>query len=133
MVGLGSVDDTTDAAKPISTATQDAIDTQVGKTYQKIIEVIRIAVDSEVNAAYGNWQELTLPGSVPLTFVGFPAGKGFSVMVDLTFAGFTPTYTNISKWVGGAEPGVLAGTQRFNFTSTDGGTTIVGNLIGELA
>jgi hypothetical protein len=133
MVGLPNVDDTSDVDKPVSTAQQSALDLQIGKTYQEVLEVVHTATSAAIDATNGNWQERLLAGTETLTFTNFPAGKGFAVLVEITFAGNTLSYANVSTWVGGAVPGALTGLQRFIFTSTDGGTTIVGQLVGGIS
>jgi hypothetical protein len=79
----------------------------------------------------GNWQKRTLAGAETLTFTMSEGGQ--AIMVDVTFAGQTLAYTNVDEWVGGAAPGALTGEQRFVFTSDDGGTVVVGQLVGSIA
>jgi hypothetical protein len=101
--------------------------------FKEVREVVIPMTSAEVDANNGNWQTRTLAGAETLTFVNFPSGEGFAVLVEVTFSGNTLAYTNVDSWVGGAAPGALTGLQWFIFTSVDGGTTIRGQLVGEVS
>jgi hypothetical protein len=101
-------------------------------TFSNIKEPIHTMTSALVDTNNGNWQKRQLQGSETLTFA-FAAAVGQAVMVDIDFNGNTLAYTNVTKWIGGAAPGALTGEQRFVFTSDDGGTTVIGQLVGELA
>lgn len=96
-----------------------------------IRETVFTMPDALVDGDNGNWQKRALSGAETLTF-NFNA-PGQAILVDVTFGAFTLAYTNVTEWVGGAAPGALTGEQRFVFTSDDGGTVVVGQLVGEIA
>lgn len=104
--------------------------TSDGWTFTDSRETVFTMTSALVDAGNGTWQKRTLAGAETLTFT---LAAGQAVMVDITFAGQTLAYTNVDEWIGGAAPGALTGEQRFVFTSDDAGTTVVGQLVGEIA
>lgn len=130
-VGLGNVDNTSDQQKPISTATQTALD---GK--QPIVEAVNVVPaagaaqtipDPAAGPAYQSISRLTLTApSCALTFPAPAAGKSLSLALtqDAT-GGRLVTWPASVRWAGGTAPTLTPGankTDRITFLCDDGAT-----------
>lgn len=136
-VGLGSVDNTSDADKPISTATQTALNAKaplLQPTLTGLREVkVAMAADN-IDVATGNLFTKTISGATTLTVSNVPAsGTLASFILDLTNGGSAAiTWWSGVKWAGGAAPTLTAaGRDVLGFYTHDGGTTWTGLLLGK--
>lgn len=88
-----------------------------------------------INLANGLYQLGTLNANCTIGFTGWTNNTYCEVGLRLTedgAGGWTPTFTGVT-WVGGSAPThtTTAGTStEYVFWSTDGGTTIIGGLLG---
>lgn len=104
-LGLGNVDNTSDANKPISTATQTALNGKVGTTGDESIT----GAKTFENIAVGTNPELTAGGnnvSINADIVGITAGS------SLQFSGAPPAFTAMGLYPNEAyafNPGVTGG------------------------
>ena len=112
-VGLGSVDNTTDLNKPISTATQTALnskasltgaETLTNKTLTGYTETIYDVTGTtpSLNPANGTIQTWTLTANSTPTAASFVAGQSITLMVD-DGTSYTITWPSVT-WVNGSAP-----------------------------
>ena len=101
MVGLGNVDNTADAHKPISSATQDALNANTQRHH------ININNHSELVCQSGRFQYILFDGKTVLLLLSVPARSGFTsqTMVMITMAsyrtvvrGFWLSYHHNTHW-----------------------------------
>jgi hypothetical protein len=155
-VGLGNADNTSDANKPISTATQAALDdiTDVTDTHTTDLDELDKRVDSmdgistvgdmggnrTLNPGSGNGVVKigTLDQDCNITFgTGSANGRVKSLELVLTQGGvgsWEVTWVSTIRWEGGVVPALstTAGAiDRFVFTTYDDGVTWYGDVIGK--
>lgn len=145
-VGLGNVDNTSDASKPISTATQTALDGKVSATAidtvpertalgfksttagspEEIEDHGNMGATETFNLATANVHRGVLDANLALTLTGFTSGKFCSGLAALTQdATGSRTVTWQSGVVGTTTLNPAANSITFvSFWSWDGGTTI---------
>jgi phage-related tail fiber protein len=139
-VGLINVDNTTDANKPVSTATQTALNLKLNaanpvftgvlngpKIVEKAIAVSATTIDCNTGAVFYK----TVTGATTFAFGGISAiGTVTSFILELTNGGLgVITWPNV-KWAGGTKPTLTsAGTDLLGFYTYDGGTTWRGMLM----
>ncbi len=140
-VGLGNADNTSDANKPVSTATQAALDAKLslaagGASVENIG-----AIESNVNtvAASGATETLdtslfgvhdvTMDQACTFTFSN-PAPSGKATIFTLILRGaFTPTLPASIDWPG--TPPTYTSPAQYVFTTVDAGTTWLGQQVGK--
>lgn len=136
-VGLGSVDNTSDADKPISTATQSALDAKaplLQPTLTGLCEVRVTMPANNIDMSAGNLFTKTISGATSLTVSNVPAsGTLASFILDLTNGGSAAiTWWSGVKWAGGTAPTLTAaGRDVLGFYTHDGGTAWTGLLLGK--
>lgn len=133
MVGLGNVDNTSDANKPISTATQTALNAKApaasptftgdiydnGSTRSNIVAVAALNIDCSL----GNYFTKTINGASTFTFSNAPASRAYAFTLELTHTSGAVTWPASVVWPGNAAPTLTTGkTHLFTFVSDDGGT-----------
>lgn len=137
-VGLGNVDNTSDISKPISTATQAALNSKLansGGTMTGAITAIRETkvemAANDIDLATGNLFTKTISDTTTLTISNVLAtGNVNSFVLELTDGGSAViTWFSGVKWVGGIAPILTAsGKDILGFYSHDGGITW--NILG---
>lgn len=136
-VGLGNVDNTSDANKPISTATQSALNAKAPLLQPTLTGLREVRVAMAANAidlSAGNLFTKTISGATTLTVSNIPAsGTLASFILDLTNGGSaTITWWSGVKWAGGTAPTLTAaGRDVLGFYTHDGGTTWTGLLLSQ--
>jgi hypothetical protein len=80
-VGLENVDNTSDANKPVSTATQTALDAKIDRTFADASLTYAATVDLNMQALAGLYRTLTLTGNVVFTTSNRAVGR--SVVIRL--------------------------------------------------
>lgn len=136
-VGLGNVDNTSDANKPISTATQSALNAKAPLLQPTLtgLREVRVAMAANnIDVATGNLFTKTISGATTLTVSNVPAsGNVGSFILDLTNGGSAAiTWWSGVKWAGGAAPTLTTtGRDVLGFYTHDGGTTWTGLLLGK--
>lgn len=136
-VGLSNVDNTSDANKPISTATQSALNAKaplLQPTLTGLREVGVAMAANNIDVATGNLFTKTISGATSLTVSNVPAsGTLASFILDLTNGGSaTITWWSGVKWAGGTAPTLTAaGRDVLGFYTHDGGTTWTGLLMSK--
>lgn len=116
-VGLGSVDNTSDASKPVSTATQTALDLKAPLASPTFTGTVRIdsdygaiTADSDgatitFNLATSNAHAVTLGGNRTLALSGDQVGQVFTVILKQDATGSrTVTWWSGILWPGGTAP-----------------------------
>ena len=91
-IGLGNVDNTSDASKPVSTLQQAAIDEKVdknqarfdGRIHEKLNPLGSVAGSASINLAGGSYVTATATGACTWTFSGTLAGyaTGFTLQLE---------------------------------------------------
>ena len=138
-IGLGNVDNTSDANKPVSTAQQTALDLKAdeadvilksGGTMTGAITGLRetkVAMGANnIDLATGNVFTKTITTTTTLTVSNVLAsGNANSFILELTNGGaYAITWFTGTKWSGGTAPTLTAsGVDILGFYSHDGGTT----------
>lgn len=136
-VGLSNVDNTSDANKPISTATQTALDAKAPTATPTItgLREVRAALPANnIDLATGNVFTKTIGGATTLTVSNVPAtGTTASFILDLTNGGSAAiTWWSGVKWAGGTVPTLTAaGRDVLGFFTHDGGATWTGLVLGK--
>jgi hypothetical protein len=141
-VGLGNADNTSDAAKPVSTATQAALDTKASAANPSLSGAIDFTTGSvrqsasavsalDIDCAAGNYFTKTVNGTSVFTFSNAPAmGKAFGFILRLTVTSGAVTWPGTVNWPSGTAPTVATGkTHLFVFTTDDGGSTWRGSSL----
>lgn len=98
-----------------------------------ITEAIRVNSPSDatgvLNAINGIWQKITLTANRDFTF-DLKAGE--YMFITVTAGAFSLSYTNVTEWVGGAEPASIGTEAAFLFWSDDG-VAVTGQYIGDIS
>lgn len=131
-VGLANVDNTSDANKPISTATQTALDgkqatLQAGHVFTGLVEKKVAMAANDIDLLTGNFFTKTISGDTTFTISNWPtSGNAGSFILELTNGGSaTITLPTGSKLPGGTAFTLTAsGKDILGAYSHDGGTTI---------
>jgi hypothetical protein len=138
-VGLSNVDNTSDAAKPVSAAMQAALDAKLAAS-GGTLEGYRLKLNARGNVsgaqaidyALGNYVTATVTGATQWSVTNTPAsGIGGGFLLVLTNAGSAAvTWMSGTKWPGGTAPSLTAsGIDLLAFTTHDGGATWRGAVI----
>lgn len=151
-VGLGNVDNTSDANKPISTATQTALNSKVDATSAQTLSNKTIDAGIHTNGyteesatnnsgsaftvdlANGSYQTIVLTANTTLTFPSATvAGKGLTLLIKQDATGNrTVTWPSNVVWPNGTAPTITPGinkTDKLVFT-TDGNNWL-GSVAGQ--
>ncbi len=138
-VGLSNVDNTSDANKPVSTATQTALDAKLGITGGTMTGAItslresRVAMAAnDINLSLGNFFTRTISSSTTLTISNVPAsGQAIAFILELTNGGSAAvTWFTGVKWAGGTAPTLTAsGRDVLGFYSDDAGVNWTGMML----
>lgn len=96
-VGLGNVDNTSDASKPISTATQTALDLKQGLTLDQSTITYAGTVDLDMAVLTGKVRTISLTGN--LTFTTSNRANGRQVAIRLICDGTNRTLTFPAGWI----------------------------------
>jgi len=136
-VGLGNVDNTSDANKPVSTAQQTALDGKVnvinggGETFH---DNGNSSTAATLDLSTGNVQKLTLTANCTVTLTG-PASGAYRSMLILLFqdatGSRTVTWPASVKWGTAGAPTLSTGAGKMDkilLDTVDGGTTWYGSL-----
>jgi len=131
-VNLGSVDNTSDADKPVSTAQSTALGLKLDKTGGTMTGAItalretKVAMGAnDIDLSLGNVFTKTISGATTFTISNALAtGNVNSFTLRLTNGGaYAITWFSGVKWSGGTAPTLTAsGVDRISFESDDGGT-----------
>lgn len=122
-VGLGNADNTSDANKPVSTATQAALDAKAPKTPTVGTGLGTTGtVDLDLAALDGTVQWIVATGNITFTTSNRAAGRGVRIFIDAGASGRTLAYP---AWIahGSALPTSLASGKRLALTILSLGTT----------
>lgn len=141
-VGLGNVDNTSDANKPVSTATQTALNLKANLASPALTtpvisgtrEKVTAMSSNTVDLATGNYFTKTISGATTFTVTNVPsAGTAVSFILELTKAGSAAiTWFSGVKWAGGTPPTLTAsGVDVLGFYSHNGGTTWRGMMLAK--
>jgi hypothetical protein len=140
-VGLGNADNTSDAAKPVSTATQAALDTKASAADPSLSGAIDFTTGSvrqsasavsalDIDCAAGNYFTKTITGASTFTFSNAPAsGKAYFFALRLTLTSGSVTWPGSVVWPGTAPSLATAKTHLLFFATEDGGTTWRGSAL----
>lgn len=129
-VGLGNVNNTSDATKNAAAVTLTNKTVQ-GGVYTGSIDQsgsVRAGVNAmaalNVDCSLGNYFTKTINGASTFTFSNAPAARAFSFTLELTHTSGAVTWPAAVQWPGGsAAPTLTAGkTHLFTFVTDDGGT-----------
>ncbi len=135
-VGLGNVDNTSDASKPVSTAQQTALDSKVnvsnggGETYS---DAGNSGSAKTLDLANGNVQKLTLTANCTITLTGPTTGTYRSMLLYVFQDGTgsrTVTWPGSVHWGTAGAPTLSTGTGKMDkilLDTVDGGTTWYGS------
>jgi len=141
-VGLGNVDNTSDVNKPVSTATQTALDLKANLASPALTtpvitgtrEKLTAMSANTVDLATGNYFTKTISGATTFTVTNVPAtGTAASFILELTNAGSAAiTWFSGVKWAGGSAPTLTAaGVDVLGFYTHNGGSTWRGMLLSK--
>jgi hypothetical protein len=134
-VGLGNIDNTSDASKPVSSAQQTALDGKVnvinggGETY---FDALNSGTAKTLDLANGNVQKLTLTGNCTITLTGPTTGAYRSMLLYVFQDGTgsrTITWPGSVKWGTAGAPTLSTGAGKMDkilLDTVDGGTTWYG-------
>jgi hypothetical protein len=134
-VGLGNVDNTSDASKPVSTAQQTALDGKVnvsnggGETY---FDALNSGTAKTLDLANGNVQKLTLTGNCTITLTSPVTGAYRSMLIYVFQDGTgsrTITWPGSVHWGTAGAPTLSTGAGKMDkilLDTVDGGTTWYG-------
>lgn len=148
MVGLGNVTNTSDTNKPVSTATQTALDlkaplaspTFTGTTTTSVLKTVSLQESKitmsalDVDISLGNYFTKTITAISTLTVSNVPiTGTVASFILDLTNGGaFAITWWANMKWASGTAPTLTAsGRDLLGFFTHDAGTTWNGLVLAK--
>jgi hypothetical protein len=105
-LGLGNVDNTSDASKPISTATQTALD---GKQDKDSPNTITYAASVALDFSLSNVQTISLTGNITFApTLNKAAGKGKVVRLICDSTSRTFTFPSEWIWLGDVAPSSIA-------------------------
>jgi hypothetical protein len=131
-IGLSNVDNTSDLNKPISTATQAALDSKVPGSAIKSIDLGNVGGNVNLNLALYSAFTATLTANTTFTFINWPAGDTVTepiVTVEQGATGYTTTFAGVD-WVPQNTPTTIPAaanqTAIYSFLSVDGGTNVIG-------
>lgn len=142
-VGLANADNTQDAAKPISTATQAALDAKLSRSGGTMTGTLltlshqstKVGIgSSDINIQAGNFFTKTIQGTTTFTVSNVPVtGTAASLILELTNPGSaTITWWSGIKWAGGVAPTLTtSGVDILGFYTHDGGTTWRGLVLAK--
>lgn len=141
-VGLGNVDNTSDVNKPVSTATQTALNLKANLASPALTtpvitgtrEKLTAMSANTVDLATGNYFTKTISGATTFTVTNVPAtGTAASFILELTNAGSAAiTWFSGVKWAGGTPPTLTAsGVDVLGFYTHNGGSTWRGMLLSK--
>lgn len=144
-VGLGNVDNTSDANKPVSTATQTALNLKANSSsptlsnptindgYTEETEVANSGTAFTFDLANGTIKVITLTGNVVYTAPTAVAGKSFRHIQKQDGTGNrTATWPASFKWPGGVAPVLTATASKADiFDFTCDGTNWYGTVAGK--
>lgn len=102
-VGLGNVNNTSDASKPVSTAQQTAMDVISRGAYNTVSGGV-----IDLSLASGKYV-LTVNGNVTVSFSNAHATYREAVLIELTYTSGTVTWPASIAWKGGTPPALTAG------------------------
>jgi hypothetical protein len=126
-VGLGNVDNTSNATERAATATL------TNKTIQGTRETVHAITDGaafEIDPRNGGIQTITLGASRTPKGTNFESGHSMTLMVAATANTITWTDATLNPtWIGGSAP-ALSATQQTVISLWEVGSTIYGSLIG---
>ena len=118
-VGLGNCDNTSDANKPVSTATTNALALKV--PFTEVINTVASAGTAQTLAepATKSINDLTLDNASPcvLTFPTATAGTSFTLILRQSGSTRLVTWPGGIKWAGGAAPTLSTATGSIDFFS----------------
>lgn len=130
-VGLANVDNTSDASKPVSTATQTALDGKVNTTNgggEVYFDAGNSGTAKTLDLANGNVQKLTMTGNCTLTLTS-PANGAYRSMLLMVFqdgtGNRTITWPASVKWGTAGAPTLSTGANKMDkilLDTVDGGT-----------
>jgi hypothetical protein len=130
-VGLGNVDNTSDAAKPVSSATQTQLDGKVNTTNgggEVYFDAGNSGTAKTLDLVNGNVQKLTLTGNCTITLTG-PTTGAYRSMLLLVFqdgtGSRTITWPGSVRWGTAGAPTLSTGTGKMDkilLDTVDGGT-----------
>ena len=120
VVGLGNVDNTSDANKPVSTAQQAALDVISRGAYNTVSGgVINLSLASGKFA-------MTVNGAVTVSFSNAHATYREAVLIELAYTSGTVTWPAAIVWKGGTPPALTAGKKTWvTLYRTSAGTQYV--------
>ena len=102
-VGLGNVNNTSDASKPVSTAQQAAMDVISRGAYNTVSGGV-----IDLSLASGKFA-MTVNGAVTVSFSNAHATYREAVLIELTYTSGTVTWPASIAWKGGTPPALTAG------------------------
>jgi hypothetical protein len=102
-VGLGNVNNTSDANKPVSTAQQTALDVISRGAYNTVSGGV-----IDLSLASGKFA-MTVNGAVTVSFSNAHATYREAVLIELTYTSGTVTWPASIAWKGGTPPALTAG------------------------
>ena len=102
-VGLGNVNNTSDANKPVSTAQQAALDVISRGAYNTVSGGV-----IDLSLASGKFA-MTVNGAVTVSFSNAHATYREAVLIELTYTSGTVTWPASIAWKGGTPPALTAG------------------------
>lgn len=119
-VGLGNVNNTSDANKPVSTAQQTAMDVISRGAYNTVSGGV-----IDLSLASGKYV-LTVNGNVTVSFSNAHATYREAVLIELTYTSGTVTWPAAITWKGGTPPALTAGKKTWiTLYRTSAGTQYV--------
>jgi hypothetical protein len=135
-VGLGNVDNTSDANKPISTATQAALNAKASAASPNLSGAIDLTTGSvrqtasavsalDIDCSSGNYFTKTVSSASTFTFSNPPAsGKVYVFILRITFTNGSVGWPGTVQWPSAVVPPLDTGkTHLLIFLTEDGGTT----------
>ena len=127
-LGLSNVDNTSDADKPVSTATQTALDAKANLSNPTITGLRETSVAmpaNDINMSLGNLFTKTITGATTLTVSNVPASGtvGYFILKLTNGGAGEVTFPAGTKWSKGTAPTLTAsGIDLLRFVTIDGGT-----------
>ena len=119
-VGLGNVNNTSDASKPVSTAQQAALDVISRGAYNTVSGGV-----IDLSLASGKFA-MTVNGAVTVSFSNAHATYREAVLIELTYTSGTVTWPASIAWKGGTPPALTAGKKTWiTLYRTSAGTQYV--------
>jgi hypothetical protein len=119
-VGLGNVDNTSDANKPVSTATQTALDLKAPKTESLNTVATSSTAQTLADPSTSSINYITLTANCTLTFPTAVAGKSFTLALKQDGTGSrTVTWPSSGtlSWPGGTAPTLTTTANKIDFFS----------------